>query len=103
MATSYKFNGVKENQYPRYFNTPNQKALADKIATLENGETAIIFSSGMAAISTSLLSNLKSGTMLYCKMTYMVVQGILSKKNFQNLELNLALHVVILLKTLKLK
>ena len=61
MATSYKFNGVKENQYPRYFNTPNQKALADKIATLENGETAIIFSSGMAAISTSLLSNLKSG------------------------------------------
>ena len=56
MATSYKFNDVKENQYPRYFNTPNQKALADKIAALENGETAIIFSSGMAAISTSLLS-----------------------------------------------
>ena len=61
MATSYKFNDVKENQYPRYFNTPNQKALADKIAALENAETAIVFSSGMAAISTSLLSNLKSG------------------------------------------
>ena len=61
MATSYKFNDVKENQYPRYFNTPNQKALADKIAALENAETAIIFSSGMAAISTSLLSNLRSG------------------------------------------
>ena len=61
MATSYKFNDVKENQYPRYFNTPNQKGLADKIAALENAESAIIFSSGMAAISTSLLSNLRSG------------------------------------------
>ena len=61
MATSYKFNDVKVNRYPRYFNTPNQKGLADKIAALENAETAIVFSSGMAAISTSILSNLKIG------------------------------------------
>ena len=61
MATSYKFNDVKVNRYPRYFNTPNQKGLADKIAALENAESAIVFSSGMAAISTSLLSNLKTG------------------------------------------
>ena len=61
MATSYKFNDVKVNRYPRYFNTPNQKGLADKIAALENAETAIVFSSGMAAISNSILSNLKIG------------------------------------------
>ena len=61
MATSYKFSDVKINRYPRYFNTPNQKGLADKIATLEGAEAAILFSSGMAAISTSLLSYLKSG------------------------------------------
>ena len=61
MATSYKFSDVKINRYPRYFNTPNQKGLADKIAALEGAEAAILFSSGMAAISTSLLSYLKSG------------------------------------------
>ena len=61
MATSYKFSDVKINRYPRYFNTPNQKGLADKIAALEGAESAILFSSGMAAISTSLLSYLKSG------------------------------------------
>ena len=69
---------VKENQYPRYFNTPNQKGLADKIAALEGAETAILFSSGMAAISTSLLSYLKSGDHVILQNDlYMVVQGIL--------------------------
>src|SRR5437868_2081089 len=38
--------------YPRYFNTPNQKAVAEKMAALENGEDAIVLSSGMAAIMT---------------------------------------------------
>ena len=60
-STSYPFDGVEENRYPRYFNTPNQQGLARKIAALERGETGLIFSSGMAAISTALLSHLKSG------------------------------------------
>jgi cystathionine beta-lyase/cystathionine gamma-synthase len=47
--------------YPRYFNTPNQKAVAEKIAALENGENALVFSSGMAAIMTSLFAFIKSG------------------------------------------
>jgi cystathionine beta-lyase/cystathionine gamma-synthase len=30
MSTSYAFNDVEINQYPRYFNTPNQRGLAKK-------------------------------------------------------------------------
>jgi cystathionine beta-lyase len=51
----------REVVYPRYFNTINQKALTDKLTALEHGEDALVFSSGMAAISTTLLSLLKSG------------------------------------------
>ena len=61
MSTSYAFDKVDYNRYPRYFNTPNQTALAQKISDLENGEKGLIFSSGMAAISSSLFSNLKFG------------------------------------------
>lgn len=47
--------------YPRYYNTPNQQAVAEKMAALENGEDALVFSSGMAAITTSLLTIAKQG------------------------------------------
>jgi cystathionine beta-lyase len=60
-STSYAFNDVDIKQYPRYFNTPNQRGLCEKIAALEGAESALIFGSGMAAISTALLSHLKSG------------------------------------------
>ena len=68
MSTSYSFNDIDIKQYPRYFNTPNQRALVKKISSLENAETGLIFSSGMSAISTSLLSNLNSGD-------HLIVQG----------------------------
>lgn len=61
MSTSYAFEGVDEKRYPRYFNTPNQQGLSKKIAALENGEAALVFGSGMAAISTSLLAFLQAG------------------------------------------
>ena len=61
MATSYQFDGVDVKRYPRYFNTPNQEHLAQKIAALEHAEAALIFGSGMAAISTTLLAFLKKG------------------------------------------
>ncbi|MEK9612705.1 MAG: PLP-dependent aspartate aminotransferase family protein [Flavobacteriaceae bacterium] len=60
-STSYTFNDVEISQYPRYFNTPNQRGLAEKIATLEGAESGMIFGSGMAAISTALMSHLKAG------------------------------------------
>ena len=60
-STSYAFNDVEINQYPRYFNTPNQRGLCEKIAALEGAEAGLIFGSGMAAISTALLSHLQAG------------------------------------------
>jgi len=64
MSTTYPWYGGEDSEkkpYPRYFNTPNQEFLSKKIAALENGEKALIFSSGMAAISTSIMANVKSG------------------------------------------
>lgn len=48
-------------RYPRYYNTPNQTAVAEKITALENGEDGLVFSSGMAAIMTSLFAMVKAG------------------------------------------
>ena len=50
-----------ENTYPRYFNTPNQDAVARKAAALERGEAGLVLSSGMAAISAALFAHLRSG------------------------------------------
>ncbi len=61
MATSYAYEGVEQKRYPRYFNTPNQEALAKKVSALEHGEAALIFGSGMAAVSTSLMAFLHKG------------------------------------------
>lgn len=48
-------------RYPRYYNTPNQTAVAEKITALENGQDGLVFSSGMAAIMTSLFAMVKMG------------------------------------------
>ena len=61
MSSSYAYEGVDVKRYPRYFNTPNQKAVIDKLCALENTESGLLFSSGMAAISTAMLSFLSSG------------------------------------------
>lgn len=42
--------------YPRYFNTPNQDTVVKKLCALEGAEGGVVFSSGMAAISTTILS-----------------------------------------------
>lgn len=61
-STAYAFpNAANENFYPRYFNTPNQRVVEEKIAALEGGETALVFGSGMAAIATALFAYLKPG------------------------------------------
>lgn len=61
MSTSYAFDDVDIKRYPRYFNTPNHEHLSKKITALEHAETSMIFSSGMAALSTMLLAFLKAG------------------------------------------
>jgi cystathionine beta-lyase len=60
-STSYAFDGVDVKRYPRYFNTPNQEMLRKKIAALEKTEDALIFGSGMAAISAALFAFLEKG------------------------------------------
>jgi len=55
-ATSYH-----DLKYIRLNNTPNHIALHQKLAALENAEAALVTASGMAAISTTLLSILASG------------------------------------------
>lgn len=60
-SAAYDYENTSETQYPRYFNTPNQKAVAQKIAALENAQEGLVFSSGLAAIMTSLFAFLKSG------------------------------------------
>jgi cystathionine beta-lyase/cystathionine gamma-synthase len=59
--TSSAYDYDTEVLYPRYFNTPNQKAVVEKIAALENTEDGLLFSSGMAAIMTSMFAMLKQG------------------------------------------
>ncbi|MDH4036921.1 MAG: PLP-dependent aspartate aminotransferase family protein [Candidatus Krumholzibacteria bacterium] len=48
-------------RYIRLNNTPNHLVLHDKLAALENAEAALVTSSGMAAISTALLTVLQQG------------------------------------------
>ena len=69
MSSSYAFEDVDVKRYPRYFNTPNQEGLAIKIAALEHAESALIFGSGMAAVSTALMAFLKAGDHVVLQQT----------------------------------
>jgi len=69
MSTSYQFEDVAIKRYPRYFNTPNQEFLSKKLAALEHAEAALVFGSGMAALSAMFLTFLKSGDHLVVQNT----------------------------------
>ena len=69
LSSSYEFLDVDVKRYPRYFNTPNQEFLSKKIAALEGAEEAIIFGSGMAAISHMFLAFLQKGDHLVVQNT----------------------------------
>jgi len=60
-STSHGYLDAEDAAYPRYFNTVNQRVIEQKLSELEGAESSIVFSSGMAAISTVLLSFLKAG------------------------------------------
>ena len=60
-STAYSYLDVDEYVYPRYFNTPNLKVVERLIASLEQAEEGMVFSSGMAATMSVLLSFLKQG------------------------------------------
>jgi cystathionine beta-lyase/cystathionine gamma-synthase len=48
-SSAYNYIEKEDTFYPRYFNTPNQDAVAKKIAAFENVETGLVFSLGMEA------------------------------------------------------
>jgi cystathionine beta-lyase/cystathionine gamma-synthase len=55
-STAFNYLDREHALYPRYFNTPNQSAVIAKICALEGAEDGVLFSSGMAAISTAILA-----------------------------------------------
>ena len=60
-STSHEYLDAEDLAYPRYFNTVNQRVIEQKLSELEGAEDSIVFSSGMAAISTTFFSFLKAG------------------------------------------
>jgi len=60
------YHGIK---YIRLNNTPNHIVLQEKLADLENAESALVTASGMAAITTSLLTFLGKGDHLLVQDT----------------------------------
>jgi cystathionine beta-lyase/cystathionine gamma-synthase len=63
-SATYEYQGEESYHDLRYLrtnNTPSQLALHGKIAALESAEAALVSASGMAAISTTLLTVLSSG------------------------------------------
>lgn len=68
----FEYTGESRYQDIRYIrlnNTPNHIALHQKLAALENAESALVTASGMAAISTALLSVLSAGDHLLAQET----------------------------------
>lgn len=71
-SSTYEYKGQKgyDNlKYIRLNNTPNHSVLHKKLAALENAESGLVTSSGMSAITTSLLTVLKAGDHLLAQNT----------------------------------
>lgn len=92
LTTAFTMRGFKEVQetyatrgytYIRTRN-PNSTALGEVISCLEGGEASLIFSSGMGAITSTLMALLKNGDHVICNAniygeTYGVMTQILTK------------------------
>lgn len=92
LTTAFTMRGFKEVQetyatrgytYIRTRN-PNRTALGEVISCLEGGEASLIFSSGMGAITSTLMALLKNGDHVICNAniygeTYGVMTQILTK------------------------
>jgi cystathionine gamma-synthase len=53
--------GVEQEEYGRYGN-PTVRAVEQRLAALDGGEDAVLYASGMNAVTSVLLSSLPSGT-----------------------------------------
>ena len=61
-----RFAGKEEGYIYSRLGNPTVKILEDKMAALENGEAALAFSSGMAAVSAVLMALTKTGDHILC-------------------------------------
>jgi cystathionine beta-lyase/cystathionine gamma-synthase len=70
-SSTFEFEGgdYHDVRYIRLNNTPNHLVLQRRLATLEGGEAALVAGSGMAAISSTLLSVLQAGDHLIAHRT----------------------------------
>ena len=55
-SSSFEYLGRDDIPYPRHFNTPNQEAVVAKLCRLEEAEDGVLFSSGMAAMSSTVFA-----------------------------------------------
>ncbi|MEM6298416.1 MAG: aminotransferase class I/II-fold pyridoxal phosphate-dependent enzyme [Bacteroidota bacterium] len=60
-STAFRYDQNAAVPYARYLNVPNQEAVTQKVAALEGTETALVLSSGMAAISGAIMGLVKQG------------------------------------------
>jgi len=63
-SSTYEYSGEEQYDDIRYIrlnNTPNHKAIQKKLAVIECAESALVTSSGMSAITATLLTFLKQG------------------------------------------
>ena len=90
-SSTFEYTGAKsyhDLKYIRLNNTPNHNVLHQKLAALENAESALVTSSGMAAVSTTLLTFLSPGDHLLCQEvlyggTYSLITNDFTKMGIQ--------------------
>src|SRR5690606_2281754 len=61
LSAAHDYTGIERLRYPGFYSTNNQQRTAEIIAKLEEGEWGLTLSSGMAAISTAILSFVQQG------------------------------------------
>jgi cystathionine beta-lyase/cystathionine gamma-synthase len=88
MGESAGNDGYHDLPYIRLSNTPNHTVLAAKLAALEGAESALVTASGMAAISTTLLSVLAAGDHMLAQSTLYGGTHDLLRSEFPRLSLS---------------
>lgn len=87
-SAAYNYLDSDDLRYPGFYSTYNQQRLGRIISSLERGDWGMVFSSGMAAISTAILSFLAHGDHIILSRdlyggTWKFAEDELPKRNIQ--------------------
>lgn len=78
-VTGVRPGGAEGLVYSR-FNGPDQEILEDRLAIWEGGEDALVFSSGMSAIATTLMAQVQPGDVIvHSAPLYAATEGLIGK------------------------